>query len=84
MTVCISLQVLMESSRLSDLCFQLQVETDHNQNINFQWEDSLPTNASATSSIIGPDPLFVIVTLLANCISWTNLKTLDFFDTIDH
>ena len=43
-----------------------------------------PANASATLSIIGPDPLFLIVTLLAGCISWMNLNVLDFFGTINH
>ncbi|KAG0554145.1 hypothetical protein M758_4G185200 [Ceratodon purpureus] len=40
--------------------------------------------ASATSSTIGPDPLFLIVTLLAGCMSWINLKAPDFFGTVNH
>jgi hypothetical protein len=43
-----------------------------------------PANASATSSTIGHDPLFLIVTLLAGCISWINLKAPDFFGTVKH
>jgi hypothetical protein len=42
-----------------------------------------PRNALATSSTIGPYPLFLIVTLLADCISWMNLRAPDFFGTVN-
>jgi hypothetical protein len=44
---------------------------------------SYPTNASATSSTIGPDPLFLIMILLAGCMSWINLRAPNFFDTVN-
>ena len=43
-----------------------------------------PANASTTLSTIGPNLLFLIMTLLANYISWMNLKAPDFFGIVNH